>query len=151
MPFLYYPFKLYEIPFSFGSYIVLIFLATTLLVAIVRPYKETYMNIFDVLLLGYLTFISQLALQDYFDTAGLQLFSLNLFPVFLLGVFLFYSKIFKACNFKCCRKSSTLEAMAEQNNALLENLDWERQNSSRQPLSTTTSVTPSTMSYGSVN
>lgn len=150
LPFLYYPFKLYEIPFTFGSYLVSIFLATTLLVAIVRPYKETYMNIFYILLLGHLTFISQLASQDYFDTAGLQLFSLNLIPVFLLLIFLFYSKIYKACNFKCCRKKSTSEEMAKHNNEVLENLDWERQNAS-QPLLTPTSVTPSTRSYESIN
>ena len=57
LPFFYYPCQLYKIPFSFGSYLVLIFLSATLLVAIARPYRESYMNSFDTLLLGQLTLI----------------------------------------------------------------------------------------------
>ena len=126
LPFLYYPFELYKIPISFGMYLVLIFLITTLVVAVVRPYKETYMNVFDVILLGHLTFMSQMISEDYFDGAGLQLLLLNLMPVFVLAIFLL-SKLFKTHNFKCCRKSRTE--------------DLERQNS-RQPLITPTSMHP---------
>ena len=46
LPFFYYPCKFYQIPFSFGSYLVLTFLSATLLIAIARPYKESYMNVY---------------------------------------------------------------------------------------------------------
>jgi hypothetical protein len=64
LPFSYYPYQLYRIPFSFGSYLVLIFLSATLLIAIARPYKETYMNVFDIILLGQLTFMSKMHTGD---------------------------------------------------------------------------------------
>ena len=55
--FLYYPCQLYKITFSFGSYLVLIFLSATLLIAIVRPYKESYMNVFDTVILGHFYYV----------------------------------------------------------------------------------------------
>ena len=92
---IYYPCQLYKIPFSFGSYVVLIFLSATLLVAIARPYKECYMNGFDILLLGQLTFMSKMLTDDYFDGMGTQIFIGNLIPVFTLVICLLYGKILK--------------------------------------------------------
>ena len=106
LPFFYYPCQLYKIPFSFGSYLVLIFLSATLLVAIARPYKESYMNSFDTLLLGQLTFMSKMLTDDYFDGMGTQIFIGNLIPVFALVVCLLYGKILKGYKFRCthCRR-----------------------------------------------
>ena len=91
-----------KIDFSFGSYLVLLFLSATLLVAIVRPYKERYMNIFDTLILGHFTFMSKMQTDNYSKGMGTQLFILNLIPAFALGICLSYVKIYKVYNFRCC-------------------------------------------------
>ena len=106
LPFLYYPCKLYKIPFSFGSYLVLIFLSVTLLIAIARPYKESYMNVFDTLLLGHITFMSKIQTDEYFNSLGTQLFIVSLIPAFALGICLLYIKVFKLHSFRSCRRCS---------------------------------------------
>ena len=102
--FLYYPFKLYRIPISFGSHFVLIFLSATLLIAIARPYRKSYKNVFDTLLLGHFAFISKLQTDDYVAGMGTQLFIVSLIPTFALGICLLYVKVFKVYNFGCCRR-----------------------------------------------
>ena len=101
---LYYPCKLYKIPFSFDSYLVLIFLSATLLIAIARPYRERYMNVFDTLLLGHFAFVSKIQTDDYFKGMGTQLSIVALIPAFALGICLLYIKIFKVYNFRCCKR-----------------------------------------------
>ena len=106
LPFFYYPCQLYKIPFSFGSYLVLIFLSATLLIAIARPYKENYMNVFDTLLLGHLTFMSKILTDNYYDGMGTHIFIINLIPVFALMICLLCVKVFKVHNLRCacCRR-----------------------------------------------
>ena len=107
--FLYYPCQLYKIHFSFGSYLVLLFLFVTLLIAIARPYKETYMNIFDTIILGHFTFMSKIQTDNYFKGMGTQLYIVCLIPAIALGICLLYVKVYKvyAVNFRCCRKWKT--------------------------------------------
>ena len=133
LPFFYYPCQLYKIPFSFGSYIVLIFLSATQLIAIAMPYKESYMNVFDTILLGQLTFMSKMLTDDYFDGMGTQIFIGNLVPVFALVVSLLYGKVFKGYKFRCThcqrRKRNDHENShndSDQINSVLENMDRER-------------------------
>ena len=135
LPFFYYPCQLYRIPFSFGSYLVLIFVSATLLIAIARPYKETYMNVFDTILLGQLTFMSKMLTDDYYGRMGTQLFIANLIPAFALAVCLLYVKLFKGCKLRCtnfCRRgesTSDCETSHDNNdhvNSVLENVDRER-------------------------
>ena len=136
LPFLYYPCKLYKIPFSFGSYLVLIFLSATLLIAIARPYKESYMNVFDTLLLGHITFMSKMHTDDYFKDMGTQLFTASLIPAFALGICILYIKVY---NSQCCRRCTRKgNSQIEEDivNSVLENLDRERET---QPLLTHTS------------
>ena len=102
--FLYYPCKLYKIPFSFGFYLVLIFLSATLLIAIARPYRERYMNVFDTSLLGHFVFVSKIQIDDYFKGMGTQLSIVTLIPAFALGICLLYVKIFRVYNFRCCKR-----------------------------------------------
>ena len=132
LPFFYYPCQLYKIPFSFGSYLVLIFLSATLLIAIARPYKENYMNVFDTLLLGHLTFMSKILTDDYYDGMGTHIFILNLIPAVALVICFFYVKIFKVYTFKCCRRQVRSESSQIIGNSVLDNMDWER--SENQPL-----------------
>ena len=135
LPFFYYPCQLYKIPFSFGSYLVLIFLSATLLIAIARPYKDSYMNIFDTLLLGQLIFMSKMLTDDFYDGMGTHIFTFNLMPVFTLVVCLLYVKVFKGCKLKCtcCRRRERNENSTDDLvNSVLENMDRER--SVTQPL-----------------
>ena len=104
LPFFYYLCKLYKISFSFGSYLVLIFLSATLLIAIAKPYKESYMNVFDSILLGQLTFMSKMHTSDYYDGMGTQIFLVNLIPAIALVVCLLYAKVIKVYKFRCCRR-----------------------------------------------
>ena len=127
--FLYYPSQLYKIHFSFGSYLVLLFLSVTLLIAIARPYKETYMNIFDIVILGHFTFISKIQNDNYFRGKGTQLFTVSLIPAIALGICLLYVKIYKAYNFKYCRKVMNLRQITiEDANSVLENSNNTRNN-----------------------
>ena len=146
LPFFYYPCELYRIPFSFGSYLVVIFLSATLLIAIARPYKETYMNVYDTLLLGQLMLMSKLHTDDYYDGMGTQLFIINLIPVIALVACLLYVKVFKVYRFRCCRRGGMRmrdEREEDFMNSVLENNV--RDGSETQPL--LTSTTPSVKSY----
>jgi hypothetical protein len=146
LPFFYYPCQLYKIPFSFGSYLVLIFLSATLLIAIARPYKETYMNVFDVVLLGQLTFMSKMHTGDYYDGMGTQIFLVNLFPAIALAVCLFYVKVYKVYKFRCRRGARNETSQSEEDlvNSMLESNVRDR--SETQPLLTSTSSS-STKNY----
>jgi hypothetical protein len=111
----------------------LIFLSATLLIAIARPYKETYMNVFDILLLGQLTFMSKMLTEDYYDGMGTQLFIANLMPVFTLMFCLLYGKVFKRYKLRCTyctrRERNNHEIFhndSDHNNSVLENMDRER-------------------------
>ena len=141
LPFLYYPCELYKIPFSFGSYLVLIFLSATLLIAIARPYKATYMNVFDILILGQLTFASKMLTDDYYDGMGTHLFLINLIPALALVICLFYVKVLKVYNLtRCCRRGVRNENCPLEDdfvNLMLENNG--REGSETQPLLTSTS------------
>ena len=140
LPFFYYPCQLYKIPFSFGSYLVLIFLSVTLLIAIARPYKETYMNVFDTILLGQLTFMPKMLIDNYYDGMGTQIFITNLIPAFTLAICLLYVRVFKGYKLRCtcttvtrCWRGSgernnyeSSHSNSDHANAVLDNMDRER-------------------------
>ena len=138
LPFIYYPCQLSRTPFSFGSYLVVIFLSATLLIAIARPYKETYMNVYDTLLLGQLTLMSKLHTDDYYEGMGTQIFIINLIPVIALVACFIYVKVFKAYGFRCCQKGAHVRDEREEDfmSSVLENNG--RDGSETQPLLTST-------------
>ena len=146
LPFLYYPLKLYEIPISLQSYIVSIFLGATLLVALIRPYKQRYMNVLDILLLAHFTLVTQLLLGDYFDSQGIQLWIINLIPAFSLGLFLFLKLCLKVRYKYYCRKNTLATE-----NVTERNISEHNKQSLSQPLITPTSNIIDTRSYGSIN
>ena len=149
LQFLYYPFKLYKIPISFWSYLVLIFLATTVLIALARPYRQNYMNILDTLLLAHITFISQLFLGDFSDSKEIQLLIINLIPASSLGLFLLLSMCLKVrLRYKCCRKSEVATETIETKNSALGDCN---EHGSSQPLITPTSSTIDIRSYESID
>lgn len=118
----------------------MIFLSATLLIAIAKPYKESYMNVFDTILLGQLTFMSKMHTSDYYDGMGTQIFLVNLIPAIALVVCLLYAKVIKVYKFRCCRRcvknSQTEDDLV---NSLLESNVRDR--SETQPLLNSTSST----------
>ena len=156
LPFFYYPCQFYKIPFSFGSYLVLIFLSATLLIAIARPYKETYMNVFDTILLGQLTFIPKMLIDNYYDGMGTQIFITNLIPAFTLAICLLYVRVFKGYKLRCtcttvtrCWRGSgernnykSSHSNSDHANAVLDNMERERIRSETQPLLSSVSDAP---------
>ena len=72
------------------SYLVFIFLACTLLIALARPYKRMYMNVIDTLLLADLTLLCHLSTRRYSNDAVWQVMTLMSGPGVLFGVFALY-------------------------------------------------------------
>ena len=96
------------IPTTDWSYVVFIFLAATILIALVRPYKENYMNIIDTFLLADITFMSYLYSMDYFSSKAMQVMILTNIPTLLFGCFVLYKVLLKTRHrlAQCCQKCS---------------------------------------------
>ena len=72
------------------SYLVFIFLACTLLIALVRPYKKVYMNVIDTLLLADLTLLCHLFTRRDSNDEVWQVMTLTSGPAVLFGGFALY-------------------------------------------------------------
>ena len=73
LPFLFYALRMQYCPvFTLWSYLVLIYLSSTILIALVRPYKATYMNVLDTLLLGFAAFNCAVLSRTYFEHQEIQ-------------------------------------------------------------------------------
>ena len=85
-------FKILKLPPSvFASFVILAF---ALLVAFLKPYKQTYMNFCNTLLLAHLTVISILFSSKYILGNGTEVFALVLIPAALFKLIVFF-KILK--------------------------------------------------------
>ena len=86
-------------------YTSLIFVASALLIAFIKPYKRTYMNVLDTLLLAHLTVICILLSREYFIGDGIEAFAVILVPaivfklllIFRVVKMLYTSKLVKWC------------------------------------------------------
>ena len=67
------------------SYLLLLFLASTLLIALVRPYKKMYLNVVDTFLLTDLTLLSYFSTRCYFSGETWHIMMLTSAPVILYG------------------------------------------------------------------
>lgn len=72
------------------TYLILIFLICTFLIALVRPYKKMYMNVIDTLLLADLTLLCHLFTRRYSNDAVWQVMVLTSSPAVLFGGFALY-------------------------------------------------------------
>lgn len=70
------------------SYWTALFLASALLIAYFKPYKEYYLNIYDTFQFAYGTFLCHLISTGYFNTRHTELYACALVPVFVFGLFL---------------------------------------------------------------
>ena len=67
---------------------VLLFSATALLIAYLKPYKKTYMNILDIAFLAILSLLCLLLSMDYFGAEAIEAYVLALIPAGLLILFI---------------------------------------------------------------
>ena len=75
------------------SYLVCIYLASTLLIALVRPYKKMYMNVIDTLLLADLTLLCHFLTKRYSNDTVWQVMILMGGPGILFG----FLALYKVC------------------------------------------------------
>lgn len=73
------------------SYLIFIFLISSLLIALLRPYKRMYVNIFDTILLANITLICHLHTGRYFAGEAWQIMTLTSFPIILFGGLTLYN------------------------------------------------------------
>ena len=103
LPFLYYGLRLQYTFLTLWNYCVLIFLLSTILIALVQPYKSTYMNVLDTLMLGLTVYgcagLSQTS--TYFEDIVIQLTIMFFFPSIAFGLILLLRiliKLYKRCS-----------------------------------------------------
>ena len=95
LPFLFYGLRLQYTFLTLWNYCVLIFLLSTILIALVQPYKSTYMNVLDALMLGLIAYACAGLSQDmtyyyfyYFENIVTQLIILFFIPSIAFGLIL---------------------------------------------------------------
>ena len=81
--------------FMIWSYLVLIYLSSTILIALVRPYKATYMNVLDTLLLGFAAFTCAILSRMYFEHQEIQVLINFCIPTFAFRLILLSSVLIK--------------------------------------------------------
>ena len=97
------------------SYWTALFLASALLIAYYKPYKEYYMTIYDTFQFAYGTFLCHLISTGYFNTRHTELYVCALVPVSVFGIFLLLKFCLKMnllqydryCYSKCCVRTQT--------------------------------------------
>ena len=87
-------------------YATFVFLASTVLIAFIKPYKQTYMNVLDTLLLAHLTVVCALMSREYYSEEGIQIFAivLVLTAVFKLIILFIVVVKFKNKAVQWCKK-----------------------------------------------
>ena len=103
LPFLYHGFQLQYTFLSLWSYCVLIFFLSTILIALVQPYKSTCMNVLDTLMLGLAAYACAGLSQNltHFEHVVTQLIIVFFFPSIAFGFILLLCiliKLYKWCS-----------------------------------------------------
>ena len=95
--FLYYP-LFGHYPSWQQFYVMCCFLAAAVLIALARPYKHSYMNNMDILLLVYQAILSHLLSRDYFVGDGKQLLITTVIPGIVFSVIILIKLCIKTRN-----------------------------------------------------
>ena len=87
--------------------LAVVFLAFTLLIALVQPYKKKHINVLDSLLLAHFTVVCLFLSRDYFPGDETQILAVILFPTAMFGLFAVFKVIAKvrigpSRRYKCC-------------------------------------------------
>lgn len=145
------------------SYLVLLFLTVTILIALVRPYRRMYMNLFDTFLLADLTYICHLYTKNYFRGQAVQIVVLTNIPVFLLGCLVLYEVgvrlnakqrltniwLCLSCQKQCCKEYCVFRRHHAVTSDNSESIAVECSEGQTRPLLPPTSVTVDIKSYTS--
>ena len=91
--FLYHRLEIWKLHISGWLYYALIFLSFALLITIIRPYKQKYVNILETLFLVYIAITCVLLSRDPFAGEETQIFIVLLIPSVVFGLIIFL----KAC------------------------------------------------------
>ena len=81
---------------SMWSFEALLFAATAVLIAFIKPYKKVYMNVIDALLLLVLAVLSVLLSSGYSSNRGTEVFIVSLTPALGFWLYVVLKVIFKA-------------------------------------------------------
>ena len=77
---LHYTLRVYKVSISFWTYQTILFSTAALIIATVKPYKKTHVNILETLLLALAALLCYLLSQDYKAINTTQVFVLSLLP-----------------------------------------------------------------------
>ena len=101
LPFLYYGLRLQYTFLNLWIYCVLIFLSSALIISLIQPYKKTYMNVVDTLLLALLAYtcavLSQRTLSAGMETHLSIIFCIPSLVLVLILIYLLSSVLMKLC------------------------------------------------------
>ena len=97
--------QIWRLSISCWLYYAFIFLSFTLLIIIVRPYKQKYVNILDTLLLVYAAVFFILLSRDPFAGEDTQIFIFLLIPSIVFGLLVVFKALMKIknCLIKECK------------------------------------------------
>ena len=115
----------------------ILFVAAAMLIALIRPYKKTYMNVLDALLLSLLAVLCLLLSSKYTSIQGIEVYAICFIPAFVFWLFFIFFLAFKLLKIMLTRRCS---------NPVTDNQQSELLN---QPISTTVSEVHIS-SYGSM-
>ena len=92
---LHYYFHLDEFQIFYWPYLGFVFMVTAVLVGYFKPYKKTYMNILDTLLLVYMSVFYTLLARKFFFSEVVQFNIMLMIPVITFGLFVALKVIIK--------------------------------------------------------
>ena len=126
LPFTYIGFGVYKLNLhlTVWSYTAFLFLTSTLLTAYFKPYKHTYMNVLDTLLLTNITIVCYLLSRQYIDDEATEIITVLLIPAAAFMLYVFYRafplsftrKKMRQCWKLCCNATKTIRFSAITNN-----------------------------------
>ena len=97
LPFFFHGFQLQNTFLTLWPYCVLVFLSSAILIALVKPYKSTYMNVLDSLLLGFIAYACAGLSQNsaHFEHTVTHVFIVLCTPLFGVGLILLFVVLIK--------------------------------------------------------
>ena len=132
---LYHGLHLWNLSISFWTYQTIVFTSAALMIAIVKPYKKTYINIIDTLQLALTALLCLLLSQDYIFISPIQLFVVCILPALGFASYNIFTRtkglrrnicvcahhILASFKQRCCRKVENLDVQDQSTTELLNN------------------------------
>ena len=90
--------------FSSLSIATFLYVASAVFIALIKPYKKTYMNVLDTVLLLFLALLIQLLSSSNTLVEDIVVFAISLIPGLILWIYVTFKIILKLWKAKCFRK-----------------------------------------------